>query len=71
MVQMRVGVCIPDLNVHLCKHMKKLILLISLLSIFSCTDQKAIDAKAKHQAETGSRINNAQKDTDGLFDDMK
>ena len=51
--------------------MKKLILLISLISIFSCTNQKAIDAKARHQAETGSRINDASKDTGGLFDEMQ
>lgn len=51
--------------------MKKLILLISLISIFSCTNQKAIDAKAKHQAETGGRINDASKNTGGLFDEMQ
>jgi hypothetical protein len=51
--------------------MKNLILLISLISIFSCTNQKAIDAKAKRQAETGSRINNAQHNTDGLFNEMQ
>jgi hypothetical protein len=51
--------------------MKKLLLLISLISICSCVDQKAIDAKAKHQAETGSRINNASENTNSLFDEMK
>ncbi|MES2677078.1 MAG: hypothetical protein V4612_02015 [Pseudomonadota bacterium] len=55
--------------------MKKLILLISLISTVSCTNQKAIDAKARekarHQAETGSRINDASKDTGGLFDEMQ
>ncbi len=39
--------------------------------ISSCANQEAIRAKAKHQAETGSRINNAQQNTDGLFDEMK
>ena len=51
--------------------MKKLILLLFFIPLFSCINQKAIDAKAKHQAETGSRINNAQQNTDSLFDEMK
>jgi hypothetical protein len=50
--------------------MKKLLLIISLFSLFACTNQKAIDAKAKHQAETGARINDASHDTNGLFDEM-
>ena len=53
------------------KFMRKLILLISLIFIVSCVDQKAIDAKAKHQAETGSRINDASKNTGGLFDEIQ
>jgi len=55
--------------------MKKLILLISLLSVFSCVNQKEIDAKAaaksKHQAETGKGLTNLRKNTEGLFDEMK
>jgi len=51
--------------------MKKLILLFLSLCAFACVDQKALEAKAKHQAETGSRINDAQKNTDGLFDELK
>jgi len=55
--------------------MKNLILLTSLIFVFSCTNQKAIDAKAKekarHQAETGSRINNAKQNTDSLFNEMQ
>ena len=51
--------------------MRKLILLICLISINSCTNQKAIDAKVKHQAETGKRINDANKDTAGIFDEMQ
>lgn len=50
--------------------MKKIIFLISLITIASCSNQKAIEAKAKHRAETGSRINKAQGDTDKLFDEM-
>lgn len=55
--------------------MKKLIILLSLIFITSCANQKVIDAKAqekaRHQAETGSRINGASKDTGGLFDEMQ
>jgi hypothetical protein len=51
--------------------MRNIIILLSIILIASCTNQDAIRAKAKHQAETGSRINNAQKDTDGLFDEIK
>jgi hypothetical protein len=50
--------------------MKKFIFLLSLISIFSCVDQNAINVKAKHQAETGGRINNAQQNTQGLFDEL-
>ena len=51
--------------------MKKLILFFLSLCLFACVDQKAIGAKAKHQAETGSRINDAQKNTDRLFDELR
>ena len=56
--------------------MRKSILLFLSLFLFSCSNQKAIDAKlndlkAKRQAETGSRINDAQKNTDALFDELK
>ena len=55
--------------------MKKLIPLLALLTIISCANQKAIEAKAaakaKHQAETGSRLNESQKNTSGLFDEMQ
>ena len=55
--------------------MKKLILLISLFSIFSCTNGKEIEAKAaakaRYQAETGSRINEASQDVDSLLDEIK
>lgn len=50
--------------------MKKLILLFSLMLVVSCVNQKDIDAKAKHQAETGGRINDATKNTESLFDEM-
>ena len=52
-------------------NMKNILLLLSLILISSCINQKAIDAKHKHQAETGSRINNAQHDTDSLFNEME
>jgi hypothetical protein len=55
--------------------MKKIILLISLFSIFSCTSQQEIEAKAaakaRYQEETGSRINEASKNTERLFDEIK
>ena len=51
--------------------MKKLILLIIPICLFACIDQKAIEAKAKHQANTGNRINNAQQNTESLFDELK
>ncbi len=51
--------------------MKKLIIIMFLTTLFSCVDKKAIEAKVKYQAETGSRINNAQHDTDDLFNEMK
>ena len=55
--------------------MKKLIILISLISLFACGNQKEMEAranqKARHQAETGDRVNEAQKNTDGLFDELK
>lgn len=50
--------------------MKKIILLISFVMIASCSNQKALEAKAKHQAETGNRLNQSQKNTDKLFDEM-
>ena len=51
--------------------MKTLILLCLSFCLFACTNQKIIEAKAKHQAATGDRINNAQKNTNGLFDELK
>ncbi|MFT6077400.1 MAG: hypothetical protein ACJA02_000483 [Myxococcota bacterium] len=55
--------------------MKKIILLISLFSILACANGQEIEAKAavkaRYQAETGSRINEASKDVDSLFDEIK
>jgi hypothetical protein len=55
--------------------MKKIILLISLFSIFSCANRQEIEAKAaakaRYQAETGQRINEASKNTESLFDEIK
>ncbi|MFT6106029.1 MAG: hypothetical protein ACJA0S_000980 [Rickettsiales bacterium] len=51
--------------------MKKIILIIALFSIFSCTSRQEIAAKAQYQAETGSRINEASRNTESLFDEMK
>jgi hypothetical protein len=55
--------------------MKKIILLLSLISLFACVDQDAIrakeSAKARHQAETGSRINAASQNTESLFGEIK
>ncbi|MCE3255422.1 MAG: hypothetical protein K0R25_916 [Rickettsiaceae bacterium] len=50
--------------------MKKLILLVTLASLFSCFNQKEIEARAKHQAETGNRVNEAHKNTGGLFEEL-
>ena len=51
--------------------MKKNIIFILFICIVSaCSNQKALDAKAKHQAESGNRINESQKNTDGLFKEM-
>lgn len=50
--------------------MKKIILLISCLIIVSCANEEALEAKAKHQAETGNRLNQSQKNTQNLFDEM-
>lgn len=51
--------------------MKKLIPLFLLIILTACSTPKDDSSKAKHQAETGSRLNDAQKDTDGLFKDME
>lgn len=50
--------------------MKNIIFLISLIFLASCSNQKALEAKAKHQAETGDRLNKSQHDTDKLFDEI-
>ncbi|MFT6332446.1 MAG: hypothetical protein ACJAW3_000783 [Lentimonas sp.] len=54
--------------------MKKILILILLTSFASCVDKDAIEAKerqkAKHQAETSTRLNESQKNTEGLFDEM-
>lgn len=50
--------------------MKNIIILLSIILISACVNQEAMNAKAKHQAETGSRINNAQSDTNSLFNEM-
>jgi hypothetical protein len=51
--------------------MKKFFLLISLICLSSCVNQKLIEAKANHQAKTGDRLNKAQQNTEGLFDEMQ
>ncbi|MFT5703121.1 MAG: putative lipoprotein YajG [Rickettsiales bacterium] len=51
--------------------MKKIIILVSIFLLSSCINQKEIEAKARYQAETGSRINEASKNTESLFDEMK
>ena len=44
--------------------MKKLIILSFLITTISCSsNEKALEAKAKHQSETGSRLNESQKNT--------
>ena len=49
------------------------ILLLPILSIISCSsyDKEAMERRAKHQAGTGSRINDAQKNTDSLFKEIE
>ena len=52
--------------------MKKLIILSFLITTISCSsNEKALEAKAKHQSETGSRLNESQKNTDSLFKDLE
>ena len=52
--------------------MKKLIILSFLISLVSCSSkEKALEAKVRHQNETGSRLNESQKNTDGLFKDLE
>ncbi len=51
--------------------MKKLIILSFLITTISCSsNEKASASKAKHQSETGSRLNESQKNTDSLFKDL-
>lgn len=49
--------------------MKHLIIL-SLIFLASCSNQKALEAKARHQAESGDRLNKSQQNTDKLFDEL-
>lgn len=52
--------------------MKKLIILSFLITLVSCSsNEKALEAKTKHQRETGNRLNESQKNTDGLFKDLE
>ena len=52
--------------------MKKLIILSLLITAISCSaNEKALQAKAKHQSESGNRLNESQKNTDGLFKDLE
>jgi hypothetical protein len=50
--------------------MKNFILLISLIFLASCSGQKALEAKARHQAQTGDRLNQSQQNTENLFDEL-
>jgi len=53
--------------------MKKLIILLFLITTTTAcsSNEKALEAKAKHQAETGNRLNESQKNTDGLFKNLE
>lgn len=52
--------------------MKKLIILSFLIALASCiSNEKVLEAKAKHQSESGNRLNESQKNTDGLFKDLE
>ncbi len=50
-------------------NMKKFyIAFLMLLTFASCSSN--MEAKAKHQAEAGNRINSSQQNTDSLFKEM-
>jgi hypothetical protein len=51
--------------------MNKFLILALTLFLFSCASKTEMEQKARHQSETGARINDAQKDTDSLFQEMK
>ena len=51
--------------------MNKFLILALTLFLFSCSSKIEQEKKAKHQAETGARINDAQKNTDSLFKEMQ
>jgi hypothetical protein len=50
--------------------MKNFISLILFIFLASCANQKALEAKAKHQAESGNRLNQSQQNTESLFDEL-
>ena len=50
--------------------MKKLLILISLIALASCVNKSKLEAEARHRSATSDRLNEAQKNTESLFDEM-
>jgi hypothetical protein len=51
--------------------MKKFLTIALIFALSSCASYgKILEQKAKHQANTGNRINEAQKNTNSLFDEL-
>lgn len=48
---------------------KKYILILTLF-LLACSSKAEQEAKARHQAETGARLNESQKNTESLFKEM-